>query len=188
MNVSTDSSEDKESNNSDEKPSEFTSVESEDTVSGMLYDMLQKEVVALRKACHEKDQSLKDKDDAVEVTLKQVLLGLPSFFRIPINEWFDVQMLNKKVDTLTKAMESEAKKMRRDVAAMEKEVVAMRLEKEQDTKARRFGSSSASASSSQMPPGRYITPLPHIPFSQLRFLDKQKPCLFQTPLGTASVS
>lgn len=131
MNVSTDSSEDKESNNSDEKPSELTSVESEDTVSGMLYDMLQKEVVALRKACHEKDQSLKDKDDAVE-------------------------MLNKKVDTLTKAMESEAKKMRRDVAAMEKEVVAMRLEKEQDTKARRFGSSSASASSSQMPPGRTL--------------------------------
>ncbi|KAI4992586.1 hypothetical protein ZWY2020_057788 [Hordeum vulgare] len=106
MNVSTDSSEDKESNNSDEKPSEFTSVESEDTVSGMLYDMLQKE------------------------------------------------MLAKKVDTLTKAMESEAKKMRRDVAAMEKEVVAMRLEKEQDTKARRFGSSSASAS--QVPPGRTL--------------------------------
>ena len=66
MNVSTDSSEDKESNNSDEKPNE---VEAEDTVSGMLYDMLQKEVVALRKACYEKDQSLKDKDDAVEVTL-----------------------------------------------------------------------------------------------------------------------
>lgn len=41
--------------------------EHEDYVSGMLYDMLQKEVIALRKACHEKDQSLKDKDDAVEV-------------------------------------------------------------------------------------------------------------------------
>nr|ACO87662.1 myosin heavy chain [Brachypodium sylvaticum] len=131
MNVSTDSSEDKESNNSDEKPSEFTSVESEDTVSGMLYDMLQKEVVALRKACHEKDQSLKDKDDAVE-------------------------MLAKKVDTLTKAMESEAKKMRREVAAMEKEVVAMRIEKEQDTKARRFGNSSGSANSSSLPPGRTL--------------------------------
>jgi hypothetical protein len=67
MNLSTDSNEDKESNNSDEKPSEFPSSESEDKVSGVLYDMLQKEVVALRKACHEKDQSLKDKDDAVEV-------------------------------------------------------------------------------------------------------------------------
>ncbi|CAM0948487.1 unnamed protein product [Alopecurus aequalis] len=128
MNVSTDSSEDKESNNSDEKPNE---VEPEDTVSGMLYDMLQKEVVALRKACHEKDQSLKDKDDAVE-------------------------MLAKKVDTLTKAMESDAKKMRREVAAMEKEVAAMRLEKEQDAKARRFGGSSVSANTSQLPPGRTL--------------------------------
>ena len=40
---------------------------SEDFVSGVLYDMLQKEVIALRKASHEKDQSLKDKDDAIEV-------------------------------------------------------------------------------------------------------------------------
>ena len=39
----------------------------EDTVSSLLYDMLQKEVIALRKASHEKDQSLKDKDDAIEV-------------------------------------------------------------------------------------------------------------------------
>ncbi|CAN6576856.1 unnamed protein product [Malus baccata var. baccata] len=41
--------------------------EHEDYVSGVLYDMLQKEVVSLRKACHEKDQTLKDKDDAIEV-------------------------------------------------------------------------------------------------------------------------
>lgn len=41
--------------------------ENEDHVSGMLYDMLQKEVISLRKACHEKDQTLKDKDDAIEV-------------------------------------------------------------------------------------------------------------------------
>ncbi len=39
-----------------------------DTVSGFMYDMLQKEVVALRKSSHEKDQSLKDKDDALEVS------------------------------------------------------------------------------------------------------------------------
>ncbi|KAL5206558.1 hypothetical protein ABZP36_034767 [Zizania latifolia] len=128
MNVSTDSSDDKESNNSDEKSNEFTSVESEDTVSGLLYDMLQKEVVGLRKACHEKDQSLKDKDDAIE-------------------------MLAKKVDTLTKAMESEAKKRRLEVAAMEKEVAAMRLEKDQDNKAKRFA---GSANSSQLPPGRTL--------------------------------
>jgi hypothetical protein len=39
----------------------------DDTVSALLYDVLQKEVVALRKSSHEKDQSLKDKDDALEV-------------------------------------------------------------------------------------------------------------------------
>ncbi len=44
-----------------------TSVGADDTVSSLLYDMLQKEVVALRKSSHEKDQSLRDKDDALEV-------------------------------------------------------------------------------------------------------------------------
>ena len=39
-----------------------------DAVSGALYDLLQKEVITLRKACHEKDQSLKDKDEAIEVS------------------------------------------------------------------------------------------------------------------------
>ncbi|XP_022747622.1 microtubule-associated protein 70-2-like isoform X3 [Durio zibethinus] len=86
--------------------------ENKDFVSGMLYDTLQKEVIALRKACHEKDQSLKDKDDAIE-------------------------MLAKKVETLNKAMEVEAKKMRREVAAMEKEVAAMRVGKEHDQRTRR---------------------------------------------------
>lgn len=38
-----------------------------DTVSGVLYDMLQKEVISLRKSSQEKDQSLKDKDNAIEV-------------------------------------------------------------------------------------------------------------------------
>lgn len=42
--------------------------ENEDCVSGMLYDMMQKEVISLRKSCHEKDQTLKDKDDAIEVS------------------------------------------------------------------------------------------------------------------------
>ncbi|KAH7656638.1 Microtubule-associated protein 70 [Dioscorea alata] len=115
--------------NLDEKPNEFSNVDSDDTVSGMFYDMLQKEVITLRKACHEKDQSLKDKDDAIE-------------------------MLAKKVDTLTKAMEVEAKKMRREVAAMEKEVAAMRVEKEQDNRAKRLGSSKAPAITSQLSHGR----------------------------------
>ncbi|KAH9533165.1 hypothetical protein CY35_18G037300 [Sphagnum magellanicum] len=91
-----------------------------DTVSGFMYDMLQKEVVALRKSSHEKDQSLKDKDDALE-------------------------MLSKKVDTLTKAMEVEAKKMRREVTALEKEITVLRAEKEQERRARRSGLTKAPA-------------------------------------------
>ncbi|XP_075479605.1 microtubule-associated protein 70-1-like [Primulina tabacum] len=81
--------------NQDEKPSDVHN-DREDTVPGLLYDILQKEVVALRKAGHEKDQSLKDKDDAIE-------------------------MLAKKVEKLTKAMDIEAKRMRREVASMEKD-------------------------------------------------------------------
>ncbi|KAG1334166.1 Microtubule-associated protein 70-2 [Cocos nucifera] len=116
--------------NPDEKLVELTKADTNDTVSG-LYDILQKEVIILRKACHEKDQSLKDKDDAIE-------------------------MLAKKVDTLTKAMEVEAKKMRREVVAMEKEVAAIRAEKEQDNRAKRLGSSKGSVNTSQMLPGRYV--------------------------------
>uniref|UniRef100_A0A1J3GDG1 Microtubule-associated protein 70-4 n=1 Tax=Noccaea caerulescens TaxID=107243 RepID=A0A1J3GDG1_NOCCA len=90
---------------------------SNDSVSGVLYDLLQKEVITLRKAAHEKDQSLRDKDEAIE-------------------------MLAKKVETLTKAMEVEAKKMRREVAVMGKEVAAMRVDKGQQdtTKTRRLSS------------------------------------------------
>ncbi|PON81810.1 Microtubule-associated protein [Trema orientale] len=127
FNQSCDATKDSESPNnwkgtSDDKPAEFSSVETEDSVPGILYDLLQKEVVALRKAGHEKDQSLKDKDDAIE-------------------------MLAKKVDTLTKAMEVEAKKMRREVAAMEKEVAAMRVEKEHENRAKRFGNAKPSVNS-----------------------------------------
>ncbi|KAJ7972105.1 Microtubule-associated protein 70 [Quillaja saponaria] len=63
---------------------EISKAQHEDYVSGMLYDLLQKEVISLTKTCHEKDQTLKDKDDAMEI-------------------------LAKKVDTLNKAMEVEAK-------------------------------------------------------------------------------
>lgn len=117
--------------NTDEKPNEFPLVETEDSVPGVLYDILQKEVIALRKAGHEKDQGLKDKDDAIE-------------------------MLAKKVDTLTKAMEVEAKKMRREVAAMEKEVASMRVEKEHENRAKRFGNSKGPVNSSQLLPGRNV--------------------------------
>lgn len=53
--------------NQDEKPNDLQVTDTEDTVPGLLHDLLQKEVIALRKAGHEKDQSLKDKDDAIEV-------------------------------------------------------------------------------------------------------------------------
>ncbi|OIW17336.1 hypothetical protein TanjilG_22448 [Lupinus angustifolius] len=119
---------------SDDKPSDSPTVGTGDSVPGVLYDLLQKEVMALRKAGHEKDQSLKDKDDAIE-------------------------MLAKKVDTLTKAMEVEAKKMRREVAAMEKEVAAMRVEKEQDSRAKRFSNVKAPVNSAQhqLISGRIVT-------------------------------
>ncbi|CAN1297374.1 Microtubule-associated protein 70-2, partial [Linum perenne] len=107
--------------NPDEKLADIPQAETEDSVPGMLYDLLQKEVVALRKAGHEKDQSLKDKDDAIE-------------------------MLAKKVETLTKAMEVEAKKMRREVAAMEKEVAAIRVEKEHENRAKRYSHSKSTVS------------------------------------------
>ncbi|KAH7656035.1 Microtubule-associated protein 70 [Dioscorea alata] len=115
----------------DEKTNECPSVDSNDCVSGLLYDMLQKEVIILRKACLEKDQSLKDKDDAIE-------------------------MLAKKVDTLNKAMEVEAKKMRREVAAMEKEVAAMRVEKGQEGRTKKLVNTKGSVTT-QLPPGRNAT-------------------------------
>lgn len=49
------------------KPSDPIDTVGDDTVSGVFYDILQKEVISLRKACHEKDQSLKDKDNSIEV-------------------------------------------------------------------------------------------------------------------------
>ncbi|XVE91939.1 hypothetical protein REPUB_Repub01dG0054300 [Reevesia pubescens] len=115
---------------SNEKPNDFQPVDTEDNVPGVLYDLLQKEVIVLRKAGHEKDQSLKDKDDAIE-------------------------MLAKKVETLTKAMEVEAKKMRREVSAMEKEVAAIRVEKEHENRAKRFGNSKGSAA--QLLTGRNVS-------------------------------
>ncbi|XVF49852.1 hypothetical protein PTKIN_Ptkin04bG0049600 [Pterospermum kingtungense] len=115
-----------------EKPNDFLPVDTQDNVPGVLYDLLQKEVVALRKAGHEKDQGLKDKDDAIE-------------------------MLAKKVETLTKAMEVEAKKMRREVAAMEIEVSAMRVEKEHENRAKRFGNSNSKGSAAQLLTGRNVS-------------------------------
>ncbi|KAJ0713847.1 putative microtubule-associated protein [Helianthus annuus] len=80
---------------------------SEDFVSGMLYDMLQKEVLNLQKACHQKDQNLKEKENTIEI-------------------------LARNVETLNRAMEVESKKTRREIAAMEKELAAVRVDKGRD--------------------------------------------------------
>eukprot|EP00850_Spirogloea_muscicola_P003870 SM000016S01858 [mRNA] locus=s16:222780:225415:- [translate_table: standard] len=72
-------------------------------VSDVLYNTLQREVLALRRAAVEKEQTLKDKDDATEI-------------------------LSKRVETLAKALESEGKKFRREVAARDKQVEALRAE------------------------------------------------------------
>ncbi|CAN0908759.1 Microtubule-associated protein 70-5 [Linum grandiflorum] len=59
--------------------------EAEDFVSGFLYDQLQKEVINLRKACEAKDNCLNAKDQ-------------------------QIQMLMRKVDSLTKSIEAAAKR------------------------------------------------------------------------------
>ncbi|XP_058076536.1 microtubule-associated protein 70-2-like isoform X2 [Magnolia sinica] len=115
----------------DGKQSDHEDALPDDFVSGIFYDILQKEVIALRKACHEKDQSLKDQDNAIE-------------------------MLSKKVDTLTKALEVEAKKSRREKAAMEKEVASLRIDKEHEQKARRLPSSKGLINNLHMPSGSSI--------------------------------
>lgn len=53
--------------NPKEKPSEVSTLDTEDSVPSVLYDLLQKEVIALRKSSHQKDQSFKDKNDTIEV-------------------------------------------------------------------------------------------------------------------------
>ncbi|WRX27777.1 Microtubule-associated protein 70 - like 3 [Theobroma cacao] len=68
----------------------------EDTVSGFLYDRLQKEVINLRKCCEAKDSSLNSKDE-------------------------EIKMLMKKVEAFSKAMEVESKRLKREAVAKEKE-------------------------------------------------------------------
>ncbi|KAL9996239.1 putative microtubule-associated protein [Helianthus debilis subsp. tardiflorus] len=53
----------------------------EDFVSGMLYDMLQKEVLNLQKACHLKDQNLEEKDNTIEVCM-QLFIILPFYVHL----------------------------------------------------------------------------------------------------------
>ncbi|CAK9320856.1 unnamed protein product [Citrullus colocynthis] len=93
---------------------ETSNLENEDTVSGFLYDKIQKEVINLRKLCEVKDGNLNAKDE-------------------------EIKMLMKKVDALTKAMEVESKKMKREAAVKEKEAAAAaaagKLEEKKNTRA-----------------------------------------------------
>ncbi|KAD3338635.1 hypothetical protein E3N88_34156 [Mikania micrantha] len=80
-----------------------------DFVSGMLYDMLQKEVLTLQKSCHQKDQELKEKGNTIEI-------------------------LARNVETLTRAMEVESKRTRREITAMEKEIATLRVDKGRESR------------------------------------------------------
>ncbi|KFK32193.1 hypothetical protein AALP_AA6G209500 [Arabis alpina] len=87
------------------KAEEDGNVDSEDMVSGFLYDRLQKEVIALRKICDSKDGTINTKNE-------------------------EIKMLLKKVDALTKAIEVETKKAKREAAAREKENALAMLNEE----------------------------------------------------------
>lgn len=78
-------------------------LDDEDVVSGFLYDKLQKEVIGLRRFSETKDSILNAKEQ-------------------------EIQMLMKKVDTLTKAIEVESKKVKRETASREKEAAQMRVD------------------------------------------------------------
>ncbi|XP_017257461.1 microtubule-associated protein 70-5 [Daucus carota subsp. sativus] len=73
--------------------------QTDDSVSGFLYDKLQKEVISLRKSCEKKDNNLSAKDEEIKV-------------------------LMKKVDTLVKALEVESRKIKRETAEREKNSAA----------------------------------------------------------------
>ncbi|CAA7027351.1 unnamed protein product [Microthlaspi erraticum] len=93
------------------KAEEDGNVDSEDMVSGFLYDRLQKEVIALRKICESKEGTINAKNE-------------------------EIKMLLKKVDALTKAIEVETKKAKREAAAREKEN-AMAMLKEESKQCRK---------------------------------------------------
>ncbi|KAK4369684.1 hypothetical protein RND71_009159 [Anisodus tanguticus] len=66
-----------------------------DMVSSFLYDMLQKEVLCLRKFCETKESALNTKDE-------------------------EIKMLMKKIETLNKAIEVEFRKMKREATIRER--------------------------------------------------------------------
>ncbi|GKB30167.1 ABC transporter B family member 21-like protein [Tanacetum coccineum] len=76
---------------------------SEYYLSGMLYTMLQKELLTLQKPCHQKDQNIKDKDSTIEI--RRLFLFI-----------------------LIKTKEVESKRTRRELNAMDKELSALRAD------------------------------------------------------------
>ncbi|CAI0374312.1 unnamed protein product, partial [Linum tenue] len=77
--------------NEEVQEKESVSPRAEDLVSGFLYDKLQKEVINLRRACEAKESSLNAKDH-------------------------QIQMLMRKVDSLTRSIEVESKKQSQIIA------------------------------------------------------------------------
>ncbi|CAN1260117.1 Microtubule-associated protein 70-5 [Linum perenne] len=109
--------------NSQEKPNADTNITAmdqvetrnhgaEDMISGFLYDKLQKEVITLRKTCEVKDNCLNAKDQ-------------------------QIQMLMRKVGSLTKSIEVESRKLKREAAASarEKESGSAKLDQSRKTSA-----------------------------------------------------
>jgi hypothetical protein len=97
-----------------------------DTVSGLQSDNLQKEVILVKKASHEKDQNLEDKHDRVE-------------------------MLSEKVELLSKAKEVDAMKMCEEVTATEKEFAATQVDRDQHQKSSKLLSMSKGRVNSSQP-------------------------------------
>ncbi|KAL6197813.1 hypothetical protein ACLB2K_027607 [Fragaria x ananassa] len=88
----------------EDSPSKISiNCESEDVVSGFLYDRLQKEVINLRRHCEVKESDMTAKEQ-------------------------EIKMLMKKVDALTKAMEVESKRMKREAIARDKEAAAAKVD------------------------------------------------------------
>lgn len=68
----------------EESKNKGNAMESEDMISGYLYDRLQREVINLRKACEMKDSTLNAKDEEIKVkVLNHLNLCLPIFYIYP---------------------------------------------------------------------------------------------------------
>ncbi|KAK2994739.1 hypothetical protein RJ640_000140 [Escallonia rubra] len=76
---------------------------SDDMVSGILYDRLQKEVITLRKSLETRDTILTAKDE-------------------------ELKILKKKVDTLVKALEVESKNVKKEAATREQDAASAQVD------------------------------------------------------------